>query len=879
MLKWLGGNVEKRPGTIIILVILVTAGFLSVLPGLAFETELSQFMPDSPTARANEKVIDYFGEEPYLQLVYVTEDNENNSVLTPQALREQYNLTVVARDIDGVLETQSLADIFNILVKYEINYNSKKVQYNENITLAEASNGRIMFWMTMLQGVMNGSVDANFTEEFGGGNSLIGSVSPEDVSLLFELFLSKDFNNETMTASSTFIIIKIDGTITRTEARTAAGSIKEAIHDVYFFEIEEKQTGENLIAYEVEQNLPRNAAVLAVGITVLTTLILYSSFKKFSYVIMPMLTLLIAIIWTFGAMVLFGKTFTIIDMAVIPLVVGLGVDYSVHVSRRYNEELRNGRSVIDSLKITIEKVGMALLLALATTVVAFLSNLSSTLPPIREFGVMCGLGIFFAFFLTITFYPSVRFILDRKKSDPLKSRKVPWVNHAMARMYNGIRKAKVAIIAVVILGSILSVVAIPSISTEFNMETFLPSDWESIKTEKELRSELSAGSYTQVYILIEDDMATTDALHAISRTMENAGDDSFVINTGSGASVGAAQSVITLIQRMVLTNSTIMDTYNFDGNGLPNAQCQDSDVRALFQYMVQNTTVTDPLAGTTVQEYFHTFVHEDEDIPYSEPGRFDAGVIRITASSQAVKEGESVKNQLKEDVKPLEEQDIEFRTTGNLVMVIQTMEALQMSQITSTALSVLFAFITLLILYRSPILSGIALIPISFTIIWVLGTMVLLDIELNILTIMVTALTVGLGIDYAIHVIERFREETKRYPRPHDAMKSTLSNTGGALIISAVTTIAGFGVLLIADIPLLQDFGAITASMMIFSLIFAVVVLPIPLAGWAVIKRKKGMGPKSTNLSTATGGPEKHLDQDVKKISDSEAGPDQPERL
>jgi predicted RND superfamily exporter protein len=118
--------------------------------------------------------------------------------------------------------------------------------------------------------------------------------------------------------------------------------------------------------------------------------------------------------------------------------------------------------------------------------------------------------------------------------------------------------------------------------------------------------------------------------------------------------------------------------------------------------------------------------------------------------------------------------------------------------------------------------------------------MFLLSISLNILTVMVTALTIGLGIDYSIHVMERFREEREKRKRGiEESIHTTIMSTGTALTISAVTTILGFGVLVFSPMPIAQQFGIITAITIIFSFLAAVLVLPVILIVWAKRKEKK----------------------------------------
>jgi predicted RND superfamily exporter protein len=109
--------------------------------------------------------------------------------------------------------------------------------------------------------------------------------------------------------------------------------------------------------------------------------------------------------------------------------------------------------------------------------------------------------------------------------------------------------------------------------------------------------------------------------------------------------------------------------------------------------------------------------------------------------------------------------------------------------------------------------------------------MVLFGLKWNVLTVMVTALTIGIGIDYSIHIWRRFETELENDPdNPWKAMETVISTTGVALMLSAVTTVCGFLVLLFSPMPVVQDFGLVTAMTVIFSLILCTLFLPVLLA-------------------------------------------------
>jgi len=136
-----------------------------------------------------------------------------------------------------------------------------------------------------------------------------------------------------------------------------------------------------------------------------------------------------------------------------------------------------------------------------------------------------------------------------------------------------------------------------------------------------------------------------------------------------------------------------------------------------------------------------------------------------------------------------------------------------------------------------PLLGLFAVLPIAVVVIWVLGSMVVLGISYNAVTALITALIIGVGVDYMIHLTHRFLEERQKTHSLTVAMRSTMLTTGGALIGSALTTALGFAVLLIAPLTPMRQFGMLTALTILYSLIAAFVILPPTLTLWAIYHR------------------------------------------
>ena len=168
-----------------------------------------------------------------------------------------------------------------------------------------------------------------------------------------------------------------------------------------------------------------------------------------------------------------------------------------------------------------------------------------------------------------------------------------------------------------------------------------------------------------------------------------------------------------------------------------------------------------------------------------------------------------------------------LHVTGDLVMLETVLTGLTTTQIESTAISLIVSFLVLFLLTRRIMPAIIVLFPVGIASLWVVGSMALIGLKWNVLTVMVTALTLGIGIDYSIHMWRRFEVELAKRGDHWSALREAIDTTGVALMLSATTTMAGFAVLLFSPMPIIQDFGLITAITVLFSLVLALMVLPV----------------------------------------------------
>ena len=261
-----------------------------------------------------------------------------------------------------------------------------------------------------------------------------------------------------------------------------------------------------------------------------------SSRRTLSDLLLSLGTILLSILWMQGIGTLLGPGFLNIIGApnqisqIAPiLLIGLGVDYAIHFTGRYREELGEGLSVKDSTKNTLSSVGIALTLATLATIVGFLSNVVSPLPEFKDFGITVSFGILFALLLVMTFVPAIRSLLDKKaeKKDSINREAFSSSGESVLNKVAGAssiipRKLKLISIALLLGISSYGYVSFTNLDTVFNFTDFLPEDDPVVATLAVLTDEFGGGFGETTTVLLEgEDLATPEIHNAIIDAINN----------------------------------------------------------------------------------------------------------------------------------------------------------------------------------------------------------------------------------------------------------------------------------------------------------------------------------------------------------------------
>ncbi len=548
---------------------------------------------------------------------------------------------------------------------------------------------------------------------------------------------------------------------------------------------------------------------------------------------LTMLVIVVSIVWMNGLGVLLGpKYLGLIGnfneiLQILPiLLIGLGVDYAIHMTSRYREELGAGVAVSESASNATKTVGIALILATATTSVGFLTNVVNPVTALRDFGILAAVGITSAFILMLSVVPAIRVLLDgraeragrldRQAFGHQSERILPKVMGSTAVLAE--KYAVTTLIAALLLG-VIGFIGLTRLDTTFSFTDFLPEGNPLLKTYDTITAEFGGGFGEQTDVIIEGDVATPEVHNALVAAWTSMSDTPDVVQFGSMA---AAASPASVIAQLINPQS---DTYNQGfaayaaGAGLqPDLTvAPGSDVVALYDQ-----------AATADPEGMARVIAKDNDTY-----RYEDVLVTTQAGEQRAKQ---LSESLKADFAPVIDAGATAVPTNQNIISAGVVTALQNSQKSSLAITIIAAMLLLVFTFwvesRRPFLGVITMLPVALIVLWVFGVMSARGIAFNPVTAMIANLAIGIGVPYTIHITHRYQEDRRRYDTPEEAISSTTTHTGGALAGSAFTTAAGFGILVTSTLKPFQQLGEVTFWAIIFALIASVLVLPSMLVLW-----------------------------------------------
>ena len=637
-------------------------------------------------------------------------------------------------------------------------------------------------------------------------------------------------------ARAGLVVVGFDPELTLQDAANAELRVAELVDELDAPDgLDVEAFGQNILSHRMESDSEREMGDL-LGLSILLIVaILALQFRTVSDVALGLVGLIGSITWMFGIGVLLGPDylglvgyFTQVSIIVPVLLVGLGVDYTIHLTSRYREERRHGLNAGRSAHAAVRTVGGALVLATFATVLGFLTNVISPLPPLGDFGVFTAVGVMSAFVVMSLLIPSARNLIDTRRARRTRTwratrsqvgPRVGALARAMSRTAFLAERVPKVVIVIALVVTVFAGVAATQINTSFSQDDFIPPESEIGQLITRIETLFGGDVAESTFVIVEGDLAQPGALNAMAAVGGDLAEVEHVRVTDGAAQV---QSPFTMLTRLAESDPEL--GARFEALGFtPEGAAPDADVVSTYD-----------LAWSAAPTQMSTVIDPDLDL----------AILAI-----ATRAGQDFVDDLAFDIedaaRPLAaDAGLEVRVTSELMVIDDTLDALTASQARGIGFTLIAALALLVSYYgfveRRPLIGAITMIPSVAVVCWVLGTMWVLGFSFNVLTAMVASLGIGIGVPFGIHMTHRFLEDRRRYDTLDEAVRQTLTHTGGAMAGSAATTAAGFGVLVFASLVPIQQFGTIVAITIVYSFLAAVLVQPSFLRLWAGWRERKG---------------------------------------
>ena len=826
------------PILIMSLLLTVVLGW-QLVPMPTFNTDLADFAPEDETSAVEDRFAARMGNTTRQFFVHITADDGGN-LLTVASLQEQQT------DYDAMLEFSAVDGDFIVRVTAVSNI----VQ----IALTELDDGSDIADVSDWNDLLNRTVPADFdTTDATSDSQMLSHAafiqaailnSDLDISAVEDWIDDRNSTSDpTPSASSTLWIIEIDPHLSAEDSQQTQVRLRDWLTTTSATSsLDYKAVSLDLISNDINENTIRSLAILIVLAVLVVVAILGFAFRSLKGVLFPLSGLLAALVWTYGLLKALDVEFTALEVAVAPLVLGLGIDYSIHLQRRYEIHRGVGRTPADAWVCSLDNLLVPLSLAVITTVAAFLANVFSPLAPVREFGFALALGVVAAFFCSTIVVGSLHVVAEKATRGQFSQISTGMMGQRLQSAMRFQRRQRASIMIVTGVLTVAAVFGAMSITTEFDLTDFLDEEMDVMQVRESVKTEYDNTGLQLLFLLLEpaddaqyidDGAQLLDSMLFLDQTLPHTAK---VVRPLGDAGRPAYDGLYPVLRDAIELDSSWGEAFNLqlynDELGVADNSEELHLGAALFN-LSGNHSIANPVTGSSWSERVEGVAAID--------GQGNIELLRIqillnigtnTENAMVVDDFERIIGEDDSGALNSQLQGVaEVHLAGDMVKIDKVLSGLTSSQVQSTAISLFVSFMVLMLLTRRFTPALVVIAPVGVAAFWVVGSMAALGLHWNVLTVMVTALTIGIGIDYSIHVWRRYEEELNTNGgNAWEAVGEMHSTTGLALLMSAGTTVCGFLVLLLSPMPVVREFGLITALTVFYSLVLSLVVLPVLLA-------------------------------------------------
>jgi uncharacterized protein len=554
------------------------------------------------------------------------------------------------------------------------------------------------------------------------------------------------------------------------------------------------------------QMMDRDNKIMLPLVAALLVLLLWFSFRTVRGIWIPLAVVVVAVIWTYGFIGLVGMKTTIICASIPIVLVSMGIADGIHVLHEYYHHLRKGLANLPAIHLTMKEMNSPVVMTSLTTSVGFMALATSKIGPIREYGFAVALGIIWAMIFSLTFIPAALTILGKPKRLSSERTSRPGLlqrfSKGLGRYSQQHAKKIVATFAVIL---ILTGVLSAFLKVRNNPVTYFVAG-SDLRVSDEFLNEHFAGTgeiSVQIDGLKPDALKDPELLSAIEK---------FRKSIEELPVVGRASSVNAFLKRM----NVVLNNDDPAFNRIPGTREDMGDewtpekgrAKVAQYFLLYETTGGEELSRAVDFTYQRAHIHIQ--VKSNDSNDYRAIMDRINVASTELFDKDRTK----------------LSFTGAGAINLKVVDYLVRGQIVSLILSFIGVFLMLVVLFRSLADAVIGAIPLIITVTTNFAVMVLTGIPLNMGTALIASVIIGVGVDYSIHFIHRYRLESQRTGDIGTTVEITMDTSGRAIIFNALSVGGGFAILLASSFMPLVYLGLLLPLVMVVNALAALCVIP-----------------------------------------------------
>ncbi len=561
-----------------------------------------------------------------------------------------------------------------------------------------------------------------------------------------------------------------------------------------------------MIADDMMTYIKNDIVVFGAGVFLFIVFTLWFVFRNLFWVFIPLLNCFFSVLIMVGFLGLVGWKVTVISSNFIALMLILTMAMNIHMSVRYLQFKKENPNIpnSDAVLWTAEKMFWPILYTVLTTICAFLSLIFSGIKPIIDFGWMMTVGLLVSLTVTFTLLPSILNVLNERNTN-FKDEKKSKITSFLTKVA---QKNTKTIFTSAIIAIVVSIVGISKLEVENSFINYFDEKTEIYKGMKLIDQKLGGTTPLDVILKFSKKVEQNETDDDFDSWEDEEKDDSkYWFTRNKIDKITKVHDYLDSIEAVgkVISFASIVRVAEDLNNG---KKLQGLEMGVLY------TKIPEEIKKEIVDPYISI---ENNEARIS---------LRVLDSKDDLRRNELIKkinydleNELGLDRK-------EFKLSGVLILFNNLLQSLFKSQILT--LGVVMAGITLmfLILFRNITLSLIGVVPNFMAAFLILGIIGLLRIPLDMMTITIAAITIGIAVDNSIHYIYRFKEEFKKTNDYNLTLEKCHNTVGVAILNTSITIVFGFSILILSNFIPTIYFGVFTGIAMMLAMISVLTLLP-----------------------------------------------------